>query len=479
MVLLAASMAFITGVYLGFRLDAPIISIVLIGLASVFLAIMLSVVRRSPLPALVLVFLVLGIVRVEAFPNGAAGDLSAHHSKRPQLVEGVVVTDPEPAGSAIRFRFRIERISKDDRQPDFIAVSADALVTLRETTELAQIRVRPYFRYGDRLLLDGTLLAPEELEDFDYPGFLARQGIGSVMSFPDAELLNSGEGAVFYEWLFNIRRMLANSLGRSETEPQASFGQALLLGLRDELPDDLVEQFRLTGTSHILAISGLHGGVMLGLSMGLSRIFLGRHRHIYLMLPLVTIWFYAFITGASPSVVRAAIMGSVVLAAYAVGRPRSMLPALGLAALLMVLISPGVLRSVSFQLSFSAVAGIGLLMDPISRRLQALYAGMIPAYGIARLTADGISTGAAMTLSATIATLPLTAFYFERVSLVGLPATLLVLPALPFVLISHAATALVGLVNTGLAQPFSWAAWVFTDRDQRGKPVLASARRVI
>ncbi|MCH7801489.1 MAG: ComEC/Rec2 family competence protein, partial [Chloroflexi bacterium] len=57
----------------------------------------------------------------------------------------------------------------------------------------------------------------------------------------------------------------------------------------------------------------------------------------------------------------------------------------------------------------------------------------------------------------------LTAFYFERVSLVGLPATLLVLPALPFVLISQAATALVGLMNTGLAQPFSWAAWVFTN----------------
>ena len=161
----------------------------------------------------------------------------------------------------------------------------------------------------------------------------------------------------------------------------------------------------------------------------------------------------------SPSVARAAIMGSVYLAALAFGRPRAILPALGLAAAVMVALSPSVMWSVSFQLSFTAMAGIALLAEPIASWLRTIFkkppdAGASRASFLAPL-ADTL----AMTIAATVATLPLVAFYFKQVSMVGLPATALTLLALPMVLITQAIAGVVGLMATWPALPFAWLAW--------------------
>jgi hypothetical protein len=82
-------------------------------------------------------------------------------------------------------------------------------------------------------------------------------------------------------WLYQARHSMASSLARSVPEPQSSLGQSVLLGIRDGLPSDLRDDFRATGTSHLLAISGLHVGVLLAVSLGISQAIFGRRRHIY------------------------------------------------------------------------------------------------------------------------------------------------------------------------------------------------------
>jgi competence protein ComEC len=459
MVVLSLAAAFLAGVFLGVPLGVPVSALALFALATALLTALLVSVRRTPLPALILLLVVLGTLRVEAFGADPGTALAAYHERGPMRVEGVVAAGPEPAGSATRFRFSVDRIEADGVSTE---QSGDVLVTLRASAELARRRDAPYFRYGDRLLLEGGLEAPPVLEEFDYPAFLARQGISSVMSFPEATLLGQGEGTAFYRWLHGARRRFADSLARVVPEPQASVGQALLLGMRKDLPEELVEKFRATGTSHLLAISGLHVSVLLGLGLAASAWAFGRRRQLYLIAPLALMWLYALIAGMSPSVARAAIMGSVYLAALALGRPRSVLPALGLAAAVMVAVEPDILWSVSFQLSFTAMAGIAIMAEPLGRRLQALL-GDRPQEGTPHSSLRALAAMAvAMTIAATVATLPLAAFYFERLSLVGLPATLLALPALPPALMSQAAAGAVGLLSTVPAQPLGWLAWVIT-----------------
>ena len=448
------SVAFAAGVLIGARWEAALAALALFALAGVLGTVLLASARRSMLPGLLALALVVGALRAEAAEPGGADPLTPYHDAGAVLVRGTVEGAPEPSGAHTRLRLRVDGV---DDGGGWAAAEATALVTLRESPRMVELRDRPYFRYGDRLLLKGELEAPEPFGDFDYPAYLARQGIHTVMRFPSVELLGEGEGSSFYRALHAVRWRLARSLAASVPEPQASMGQALLLGMRDGLPDDLVEDFRVTGTAHVLAISGLHVGVLLGISMSASAWLFGRRHRLYLLAPFVLVWSYALLAGASPSVIRAAAMGSVFLAARLLGRPGTVMPALGLAAAVMVALSPGVLWSVSFQLSFAAVAGIALLRprfgaSPLGARDEDERG---ESAGPLAWLADAVG----VSVAATIATLPLLAFHFERVSLVGIVATPLILPALPLALALYAATAVAGLAAALPGQIVGLVSW--------------------
>ena len=455
MTLLAVASAFLLGVYLGDRLDPSVSVLLLFTSGALFVALFLKRSGRPVLPAIFALFVVIGCLRTAVMTDTTA-ELAGYHTQSSIQVEGLVLDDAGPVGAAMRFRVRVERVLSEG---GWVEVEGTALVTAGRGVQAVERRDPPHIRYGDRLRLEGLLAAPPELDDFDYPAYLTRQGIGSVMSFPSVTIVDEGQGERLRSALFAVRRSLHTSLGRSTPEPEASLGQALLLGMRDTIPDAVLDDFRATGTSHLLAISGLHVGILMALALPVSARVFGRRRSLYLIVPLVAVWLYAVLAGLSPSVVRASIMGTVYLAALALGRPRSILPALGLAAAVMVAVSPNILWSVSFQLSFAAMAGIATLSDPVSRRLEALF-GVSDAEGATNHLPVRALTGAVGTSAvAILATMPLTAFYFQQVSLVGLPTTLITLPMLPISLVFHALAAALGLVLEPLGTAFGWLAW--------------------
>ena len=452
---LAAS--FIGGLILGAWWEVPVGALALFILASLLTAALLVSTRRSALPALALAALLLGVLRAGSVePPGF--ELRPYHDLARTEVQGVVTDDPTGSDTFLTFRLSAERL-RPENDFQWREVSGDVRVTARIPAALSASRDAPFIRYGDRLALTGSLEAPGHFGVFDFPAYLEAQGIGTVTRFPDAELIGEGGGRRFYRWLYSLRRDMARATFAVMSEPQASFGQAILLGIRDGLPDSLTERFRRAGTSHLLAISGLHVGILLALGISASEFLVGRRRQIYLVLPLLAIWVYALISGASESAIRAAIMGTVYVAAIAVGRPRSLIPALALAAALMAALEPRVLSRVSFQLSFAAMTGIAIYYEILSDRITERL-GIGPEREEWWATAlRGLAGAVGVTIAATLATAPLLIFYFERFSLVGMPATLLSMPALPLSLAAHGATALVGLVSETAALPFGWLAW--------------------
>ena len=456
MKLLAAAASFVGGalVTLEFGIGIPLMPLVLFAVAALSGALLLASLRRSPWSALIALTFILGVARVAVNDDTA---LPTYASLRPQQVEGVVLSDVEALGSFARFRLGAERIRPYGGA--WMPAEGTLLVTARATAEIAERREAPYFRYGDRLRVEGTIGEPPELEEFDYAAYLARQGIAEVLDARSVEIVGTGKGSPFYRSLYSVRRQLAASIAVVVPEPQAALGQATLLGLRRNIPTELTDAFRRTGTAHLLAISGLHVGILLGISLAASAALLGRKHHLHLIAPLLVIWLYGLLSGMSPSATRACIMGSVFLASLAFGRQRGSLAPIGVAAALMVAVSPSVLYSISFQLSFAAIAGIAAYSDTFGDGLRSSIDRLVGQWSILRTPIVGIADMLGVSLAATIATLPLIAFHFERVSTLGIPASVLTLPVLPFLIVGSAGAALVGLVSTTLATPLGWLTW--------------------
>lgn len=447
----------------------------LLAAMSVIIALALGLLRRrlpagpllflgSPWPPLLLAMLLLAMGRYAAAP---AAPVLLDRDKQSVTIRGQVVSDPEATATRVKFRLaltEIRRIPGSDWQPQ----SAQILAFAPPPAELVRLPERepPYIRYGDLLEIPGSLQRPQPFAGFDYPAYLENQGISAILwSYESAWLgpaeLDAGPG--FRARIYDLRRQLARSMDAALPPEPAALAQALLLGLRGQLTEDVVQNFRQTGTSHLLAISGIHFGILLALTLGLLRGLLGRRTPAPLLLTLAAVGLYVVLSGASPSVVRAALMGSVYLGALALGRPRAtLLPALAFSAVLMTALEPRLMARISFQLSFAAMVGIALALPwqaAASRAIAAQFQHSSTLWRVGGgLPLQGLVSGLIIGAAATVATFPLVAFHFKELPLLGLPATLLAAPLLPLALVGGLAAALAGLIHPLFGQAVGLAA---------------------
>ncbi|MFQ6030909.1 MAG: ComEC/Rec2 family competence protein, partial [Dehalococcoidia bacterium] len=315
------SAAWLGGIFLGLRLDTDALPILLLFLATLPLALMLQITWRYPWPAVLVGLLLLGMWRVEAGSMPPA-PLAEVESQRVALT-GKIIDDPQATARSVRFVLEVDHI---DRGHGMTPQTGKALVYAQPPPSLVPFREGNYFQYGDKLVLEGSLQRPEPVEEFDYPAYLATQGITGIVWSRHVESVSPERGTPWHTFrggIFDLRRKLSERLEVALPANHSALARALLLGLRGQLSEDMKENFRQTGTAHLLAISGLHVGVLLVMSLWVATRLLGRRRYGYLILALASIWLYALISGLPNSVVRAAVMGSVYLAALALGRPRS------------------------------------------------------------------------------------------------------------------------------------------------------------
>lgn len=382
----------------------------------------------------------------------------------------LIADAPETSGSG--YRFRGEVVSDAGSGVSTLPAGANLLVYTLPPDELVAQRGRPFLRYGDTLRVSGSVERPEPIGDFDYAAWLESQGIAGVMWARQAELVATDGGFRPTAALHNVRASLASAIQRSIPEPQAGLAQALLLGIRSELPQPVKDSFRTAGMSHLLAISGLHVGIVMALTLAAGSALAGRNNPGAILTAGLVVWAYAVLSGLDPPVVRAAIMGSLFLLQGLLGRGMRGLTALLLAATVMLLIDPNLFGSLSFQLSFTAMAGVILGLPLIAALTAAVSAPLSGSQsGPARWGGYGLSlliASVVISTTTTLATLPLVAWHFGEIPLMSVPATILAMPAMAAALLGAAATSIVGLFAPALASalgtlawaPLAWLIWV-------------------
>jgi competence protein ComEC len=283
------------------------------------------------------------------------------------------------------------------------------------------------FAYGDKLRLEGTLKSSLGKDEPVTASYLARREILTRMAYPQIETLGQGLGNPLIAFLYHLREEAQVFIESQMPVQESSLLSGILLGIDWHIPRFLEDAYRATGTVHIIAISGFNIALITGLVI---RVFRRIFTPVWAgILAIIAILFYTLMVGAEPSVVRAAIMGSLSIPAYYIGRRIIGLHSLTVAAAVMALLNPLLLWDVGFQLSFLATLGLMVLTDPVTKRIENLL--------VSRFSER--STQAAMpavvliisTLCAQFAVSPVVLAMQPSLQLYSLVANLIILPLQP------------------------------------------------
>ena len=393
------------------------------------------------------------------------------HLSLPQkvILEGWLFQEPERGPTRGRLYLEAQRVWQDGQSRP---ATGKVLVTVRHF----QDRKDPW-QYGDVMKLPLKLRIPRNFQtpgSFDYAGYLARRDIYLSAFVWDAKKIKKveladREGTWLRHRIEHVRRTVGGFFDEQLSAKSAAILRALIIGDKSRLDPELRDSFTRVGVAHVLAISGLHIGLVATLAYGAWWWLLARSQYVLLIwtvpklaafftLPVVLL--YAGLAGGSVSTLRAVIMVAVFLTALLLDQKEEVFRSLALAALSVSLIWPGAVFDVSFQLSFVAVLAIFLGLH----RFRAWWdnrdetRAVHPSPWRRRLRRWAILYGL-VSLSATVGTLPLVATYFHTVPLVGFAANLLVVPFLgsAAVVLGLVATALVFL-HMGAATLVVWCA---------------------
>lgn len=450
MILLYFCIAWVAGIYSGSLAGLPIYSLI----PGMVLMFFIPFFKQNMKPLLLsglclLVFAAGNLLYQSSIAEPDRYHLSYYNDKETVAITGFISSDPEFRDNTAVFQVKVDSLYINGETRD---VSGKVLVRTSGTTTCS---------YGDILSLSGSLLSPADLDNFDYGRYLAARDIHSIMYYPSISKLGEDGGSASLAVIYKMRRNFSNVLSRALPEPQGALAQAILLGKRDDIPGTLMSAFSRTGTAHLLAISGLHLSIIIGMLLSLGAMLFGRRWSIHILIAFLIVWIYVILTGMRPPVVRGAIMGSMYLAAQFLGRQRSSMTALFFAAAIMLGLKPLLLWDASFQLSFLAMGGLIVISPPL-RMVGKKYldAGNNATGVFNKLGAFTMDT-IAVTLSAILATWPVIAYHFGLISLTGLPATFFALPALPFIIVLSMLISIAGLVISLGGQIVGWLAWPF------------------
>jgi len=288
-------------------------------------------------------------------------------------------------------------------------------------------------RYGDLVILNTKckeIDAPKNPKQFSYKEYMSFHNIyHQAFATPGKwKKVATGEGKVFFIAIFKLRESLMDEIRKFVSTPdELGVAGALLLGYNDYITPEVTHAYAASGALHVLSVSGLHVGVVYVVLLKLL-FFMNRSRTMRIwqtIISITIIWIYACLTGLSPSVMRAAMMFSMLAGGKAFKQQPDIYNIIGASALLLIIFDPYIMTEVGFKLSYLAVLGIVYLHPLIYHR-----------FTFKNKLADWTWNISAVSIAAQATTFPLGLLYFHQFPNLFLVSNLLVIPAGNFLIVS-------------------------------------------
>jgi len=316
---------------------------------------------------------------------------------------------------------------------------------------------KPNLQYGSQIIVVKSLIPIINAGNpggFNYARYCSFQNIHyqAFLNDDDFSILSSINKNWFDNLIIQARTKVLTILKSYIKEGnELSIAEALLIGYRDNLDRDLVQSYSNTGVVHIIAISGLHLGMIYGLLIVLFRPF-AKYRWNKIVKPiviLIVLWGFSFIAGAAPSILRSAVMFSFIVLSESFSRKTNIYNSLAASAFLLLLINPFNLWDVGFQLSYSAVLSIVVFQKKINNWFY-----------FKNKILRAVWSLSAVTLSAQILTLPIVLYHFHQFPTLFLFTNLFAVPFSGFILYSELLLLLVSsidYINIYLGKIIGWS----------------------
>lgn len=404
-------------------------------------------IRTLPLSLILFVLCLTAMLYQISLPKNEPNNLIYYHNKGEVSLTGLVVAPATAKQNSLQVRVAAQSLLAKNLVGQEPSVEGQVIFYLPLGTDI---------RYGDLVNIRGELLPPEEGIEFSWRDYLRHQGVNSTFDFPILKIIERDKGNPLRAALFKLRESGARVLSEIFPSPEDSLLKGILLGDESTISPALSKAYRLTGTSHIIAISGFNMSVLAGLvSLIFTRSF-GKKRGA--VITILLLGSYSLLVGASASVLRAAIMGSYAVLGSAISRKGNTLNNLGVSTLLMVLLNPHLPWDVGFQFSVMATLGLSLFSGPIEARLEAWFENRFKKEK-ALTFSSLISEVFLLTLIAQALVLPISVWHFKEISWLFLLANPLILPVQPAVMVLGLLAMGLGLLWLPLGQLLAWIAW--------------------
>ncbi len=305
------------------------------------------------------------------------------------------------------------------------------------------------YEFGDKIKFKGKIKAPENFitdqgKEFDYVNYLRKDGIFRLISNSTVGTISKGDGYELKKYLFRFKNFFLEKMNRIIPQPESKLMGGLILGERSSFDDDLREQFINTGTIHIVALSGFNVTIV---AEWIIKIFSFLPRIAGSLMGMASIIIFILMTGGSSTAIRAGIMASLMLLARMTGRDYDALRIIILTGSVMVFLNPLILLyDVSFQLSFMATIAVIFLSPKMEKYFHFIKWEYLR---------DIVS----VTFSAYIFVLPFILYKMGNLSLVALPANILILPFIPLTMLMGFLTGLAGMLNFVFSIPLGYLSY--------------------